>query len=154
MPIATLSAASAGRMEISGESTAAFMSIRGFYVPEKWDVYWTIRSACHKAYESKRPGQLVNCIPGVQAMSLKRNFLQTWQQVCAATATSGSQSELKHTRNMLSSLVQDGAAAASCSSSSSSGNIRITVVHAQHAPLKAHALSCHCALLFCPTGVW
>jgi hypothetical protein len=28
-----------------------------------------------------QPGQLVNCIPGVQAMSLKRNFLQTWQQV-------------------------------------------------------------------------
>jgi hypothetical protein len=80
---APASAASNGRLEISGESTAAFMSIRGYYVPEKWDVYWTIRSACHKAYESMQQGQLVNCIPGVQAMSLKRNFLQTWQQVRA-----------------------------------------------------------------------
>jgi hypothetical protein len=68
-------------MEITGESTTAFMSVKGYYVPEKWQVYWTMRSACQKAYSSMQPGQLVNCIPGVQAMSLKRNFLQTWQQV-------------------------------------------------------------------------
>uniref|UniRef100_A0A383WF20 Tubulin--tyrosine ligase-like protein 5 n=1 Tax=Tetradesmus obliquus TaxID=3088 RepID=A0A383WF20_TETOB len=78
--------ASQGRLEISGESSGAFMSIRGYYVPEKWDVYWTIRSACHKAYESMKPGQMVNCIPGVQAMSLKRNFLQTWQQAYGEAA--------------------------------------------------------------------
>ncbi|KAF6250579.1 hypothetical protein COO60DRAFT_1646502 [Scenedesmus sp. NREL 46B-D3] len=45
-------------MDISGESSAAFMSIRGYYVPEKWRVYWTIRSACIKAYSSMQPGQL------------------------------------------------------------------------------------------------
>ncbi|WIA41949.1 hypothetical protein OEZ86_009255 [Tetradesmus obliquus] len=78
--------ASQGRLEISGESSGAFMSIRGYYVPEKWDVYWTIRSACHKGYESMKPGQMVNCIPGVQAMSLKRNFLQTWQQAYGEAA--------------------------------------------------------------------
>jgi hypothetical protein len=77
-------------MEVSGESTTAFMSVKGYYVPEKWQVYWTMRSACQKAYSSMQPGQLVNCIPGVQAMSLKRNFLQTWQQVGVLSRSSSS----------------------------------------------------------------
>jgi hypothetical protein len=36
-------AASGGRLVISGESTAAFLSVKGYYVPDKWDVYITIR---------------------------------------------------------------------------------------------------------------
>eukprot|EP00879_Flechtneria_rotunda_P016502 GHRR01017270.1.p1 GENE.GHRR01017270.1~~GHRR01017270.1.p1 ORF type:complete len:910 (+),score=306.65 GHRR01017270.1:263-2992(+) len=78
--------ASSGRMEISGESSAAFLSVKGYYVPEKWDVYWTIRQACHKAYAHMKPNQFVNCIPGVHAMSLKRNFVQTWQQAYGEAA--------------------------------------------------------------------
>lgn len=74
-------AASNNRLEITGESTAAFLSVKGYYVPEKWDVYWTIRQSCHMAFPYMKPGQMVNCIPGVEAMSLKRRFIQTWQQV-------------------------------------------------------------------------
>lgn len=66
---------------MSGESSAAFLSVRGYYVPDKWDVYWTIRQACHMALPHMQQGQLVNCLPGVQAMSLKRNFVQSWQRV-------------------------------------------------------------------------
>jgi hypothetical protein len=54
---------------------------QGYYSPDTWDVYWTIRSACQMAYQHMGPHQLVNCIPGVSAMSLKRNFVSTWQQV-------------------------------------------------------------------------
>ena len=74
--------ASNNRLEISGESTAAFSSVKGYYVPERWDVYWTMRQSCHKAYSHMKAGQMVNCIPGVEAISLKRRFVQTWQQVC------------------------------------------------------------------------
>ena len=35
--------ASGGRLAISGESSAAFLSIKGYYVPDKWDVYITMR---------------------------------------------------------------------------------------------------------------
>lgn len=57
------------------------LSLQGYYVPESWDVYWTIRSACHMAYKHMGPQQHVNCIPGISAMSLKRTFVTTWQQV-------------------------------------------------------------------------
>lgn len=36
-------AASEGRLHISGESTAAFLSVKGYYIPDKWDVYFSIR---------------------------------------------------------------------------------------------------------------
>jgi hypothetical protein len=35
--------ASSGRLALSGESTAAFLSVKGYYVPDRWDVYFTIR---------------------------------------------------------------------------------------------------------------
>jgi hypothetical protein len=125
-------AASRGRLAISGESSAAFLSVKvscsgggnllalckpacgiggltsssraaahstradttitttkhhpwptqGYYSPDTWDVYWTVRQACHMAYKHMGPHQRVNCIPGVSAVSLKRNFVSTWQQVC------------------------------------------------------------------------
>jgi hypothetical protein len=37
-------AASGGRLTISGESTGAFLSVKGYYAPDKWDVYITMRS--------------------------------------------------------------------------------------------------------------
>jgi hypothetical protein len=35
--------ASAGAAVISGESWTEFLSTKGFFVPEEWDVYWANR---------------------------------------------------------------------------------------------------------------
>jgi len=59
----------------------ALADLQGYYVPESWDVYWTIRQACHMAFKHMQPHQRVNCIPGISAMSLKRTFVSTWQEV-------------------------------------------------------------------------
>eukprot|EP00775_Hariotina_reticulata_P003824 gene3824-4082_t len=74
------------RLELSGESTGAFLSIKGYYTPDKWEVYWTTRLACHKAFPVMKPGQQVNCLPGAQAMALKRDFVHTWQQAYGEAA--------------------------------------------------------------------
>jgi hypothetical protein len=37
--------------------------------------------ACIKALPLMKAGQLVTCVPGAQAMSLKKEFVNTWQQV-------------------------------------------------------------------------
>ncbi|GBF95305.1 hypothetical protein Rsub_08336 [Raphidocelis subcapitata] len=72
--------ASWGRLVLSGESTAAFLSVKGYYVPDKWDVYFTIRQACQMAFPHMRPGQLASCVPGVRAITLKKPFVQSWQR--------------------------------------------------------------------------
>lgn len=35
--------ASAGSAVISGETLTRFLSTKGYYVPEQWDVYWANR---------------------------------------------------------------------------------------------------------------
>jgi hypothetical protein len=77
--------ASKGRMSISGESTAAFLSMKGYYNPSSWDVYLTSISACHMAFKHMQPGQKVNCIPGARSITQKKEFVDTWQKVCAYT---------------------------------------------------------------------
>ena len=37
--------------------------------------------ACHMAFPHMRPGQRANCIPGVRAITLKKEFVQSWQEV-------------------------------------------------------------------------
>ncbi|KAI8476030.1 MAG: hypothetical protein J3K34DRAFT_516940 [Monoraphidium minutum] len=72
--------ASEGRLEVSGESSGGFMSIRGYYVPDKWDLYFSTRSACVMALPHMRPGQRVNCVPGVNDIALKKDFVRSWQE--------------------------------------------------------------------------
>jgi hypothetical protein len=127
-------AAAGGRLVVSGESTAAFLSVKGYYVPATWDVYVTVRQvqgadsggrvgrgppcarrrpaargrlglagraaaaalgataarrlrpspsrqACHMAFPHMRPGQRANCVPGVRAITLKKQFVESFQQV-------------------------------------------------------------------------
>lgn len=38
--------ASNGAAMISGESWTEFLSTKGFFVPDKWDVYWANRRVC------------------------------------------------------------------------------------------------------------
>jgi hypothetical protein len=76
-----LIAASNGSMIISGESTGAFLSVKGYYNPADWDLYWTSISACHMAFPHMQPGQKVNCLPGVRSITQKKEFVDTWQKV-------------------------------------------------------------------------
>lgn len=73
-------AASDGRLVVSGESSAAFLSVKGYYVPDKWDVYITIRQACEMAFPLMRAGQRSSCVPGVRAVTLKQAFVLSWQR--------------------------------------------------------------------------
>ncbi|BDA46895.1 probable tubulin polyglutamylase ttll6 [Coccomyxa sp. Obi] len=69
--------ASHGAAVISGESWTEFLSTKGFYVPDQWDVYWANRRACLKALPHTRPGQKVSCMPGITALSDKRRLIET-----------------------------------------------------------------------------
>eukprot|EP00884_Botryococcus_braunii_P012181 jgi/Botrbrau1/20964/Bobra.0135s0082.1 len=50
---------------------------KGYYVPDQWDVYWTTRKACHKAFPHMRAGQRVNCVPGLEQLTDKYNLIVT-----------------------------------------------------------------------------
>jgi hypothetical protein len=71
--------ASRGRMVLAGESTAAFLSVKGYYAPAGWDVYFTIRDACLLAFPHMQRGQRASCLPGARAVTLKKPFVAAWQ---------------------------------------------------------------------------
>ncbi len=45
-----------------------------------WDLYWTVRPACHRALQSMRPGQRVSCMPGIQKIVFKKDLLRQAQE--------------------------------------------------------------------------
>jgi hypothetical protein len=51
-------AASGGRVAVTGESTGAFLSVKGYYAPDTWDLYVTVGSACRMAWPFMRAAQL------------------------------------------------------------------------------------------------
>eukprot|EP00198_Chlamydomonas_reinhardtii_P010170 XP_001699507.1 predicted protein [Chlamydomonas reinhardtii] len=63
---------SAGALVISGETRSSFLSIKGAYVPTKWDLYWTVRRACHSVLGAIAPPKRVNCVPGVESVAHKQ----------------------------------------------------------------------------------
>jgi hypothetical protein len=52
------SASPQGALRVTGESTGAFLSVKGYYAPESWDLYVTVGSACRKAWPFMRAAQL------------------------------------------------------------------------------------------------
>jgi hypothetical protein len=48
---------------------------------QQWDLYWTVRPACHKALPQMQPGQRVSCVPGVQRIVFKKEFMSSIQEV-------------------------------------------------------------------------
>jgi hypothetical protein len=53
--------------------------VKGFDNVSSWDLYWTVRPACHKALPRMQPGQRVSCAPGVQGIVSKQALLRAAQ---------------------------------------------------------------------------
>ncbi|GIL96200.1 hypothetical protein Vretimale_2070 [Volvox reticuliferus] len=77
---------SSGRMVISGETHGAFLSTKGAYVPQSWDLYWTVRRACHSVLGAIAPPKRVNCVPGVEAVAHKQPLVRTMQEAYGEAA--------------------------------------------------------------------
>lgn len=61
------------------EVTGGFLSIKGAYVPDQWDVYWTVRRTCHSVLGAIAPPKRVNCVPGVETVAYKQPLVKTMQ---------------------------------------------------------------------------
>ncbi|GFH26602.1 uncharacterized protein HaLaN_24776, partial [Haematococcus lacustris] len=72
-------AKSQGRMVVSGETLSSFLSVKGAYVPEKWDVYFTVRRLCYSTLHQVAQPKRVNCLPGSEALTLKKALVATLQ---------------------------------------------------------------------------
>ncbi|GLC35121.1 Tubulin polyglutamylase ttll5 [Pleodorina starrii] len=77
---------SSGRMVVSGETHASFLSTKGAYVPQSWDLYWTVRRACHSVLGAIAPPKRVNCVPGVEAVAYKQPLVRTMQEAYGEAA--------------------------------------------------------------------
>jgi len=55
--VSLLLQASQGSAVISGETLTNFLSTKGYYVPEHWDVYWANRQVQHNAAILTSDGQ-------------------------------------------------------------------------------------------------
>lgn len=75
-----------GSMVVSGTSNGAALSTKGYYDTIQWDVYWTTRSACFRAYPIMTTQQKVNCLPGVSAIILKKELVKTLQEAYGEAA--------------------------------------------------------------------
>ena len=110
--------ASKGAAVISGQArTQGFLSAKGYFSPQQWDVYWAHRQvrgvsaiedqelvvadmslreereavhaqACLRALPHTRPGQRVSCVPGSTALSHKGRLIETLQAAYGSGAFS------------------------------------------------------------------
>lgn len=62
---------------ITGETVRLRFSVKGYDATESWDIYWTGRQNCEKALTLVRPGQGVNCIPGILSLAQKHRLVAT-----------------------------------------------------------------------------
>jgi hypothetical protein len=51
----------------------------GYSNIQSWDLYWTVRPACHQALPHMRPGQRVSCVPGMQKIVFKKELMDSIQ---------------------------------------------------------------------------
>ncbi|KAG2446963.1 hypothetical protein HYH02_008117 [Chlamydomonas schloesseri] len=77
---------SAGALVVSGETHSSFLSVKGAYVPAKWDLYWTVRRACHSVLGAIAPPKRVNCVPGVESVAYKQPLVRTMQEAYGEAA--------------------------------------------------------------------
>ncbi|KAG2432255.1 hypothetical protein HXX76_009173 [Chlamydomonas incerta] len=77
---------SAGALAVSGETHSSFLSVKGAYVPAKWDLYWTVRRACHSVLGAIAPPKRVNCVPGVESVAYKQPLVRTMQEAYGEAA--------------------------------------------------------------------
>ncbi|GFR45039.1 hypothetical protein Agub_g6409 [Astrephomene gubernaculifera] len=77
---------SSGKLVVSGETQASFLSVKGAYVPQSWELYWTVRRACHAVLGAIAPPKRVNCIPGVEAVAYKQPLVRSMQEAYGEAA--------------------------------------------------------------------
>ncbi|KAG2498580.1 hypothetical protein HYH03_003331 [Edaphochlamys debaryana] len=77
---------SSGRLAVAGETRTSFLSVKGAYVPQQWDLYWTVRRACHTVLSAIAPPKRVNCVPGVEAVAYKQPLVRTMQEAYGEAA--------------------------------------------------------------------
>ncbi|KXZ45431.1 hypothetical protein GPECTOR_55g337 [Gonium pectorale] len=71
---------------VSGETQSSFLSVKGAFVPESWELYWTVRRACHSVLGAIAPPKRVNCVPGVEAVAFKQPLVRTMQEAYGEAA--------------------------------------------------------------------
>ncbi|KAK9865549.1 hypothetical protein WJX84_007461 [Apatococcus fuscideae] len=63
--------------QISGETRSKFLAVKGHQAPSEWDIYWTAHQGCERALLHAKPGQRVSCVPGMEAVTEKRQLAAT-----------------------------------------------------------------------------
>lgn len=72
-----IEAAGPGKAIVSGETKRLRFAVKGYDALRSWDVYWTGRQQCERALTQVKPGQRVNCVPGIQSLTRKGRLIAT-----------------------------------------------------------------------------
>ncbi|KAK2077184.1 hypothetical protein QBZ16_004818 [Prototheca wickerhamii] len=72
---------------LAGTSHGGFLAPKGWHDANLWDVYWTGREGCYRAFSQRlKPGQMVSCTPGSQAITQKAQLVLTMRETFGAAA--------------------------------------------------------------------